>query len=66
MSYLVANLPPVECYIKKEYLYDFEKGHGEFEPCYWVTVKSINLPPGVAWVTRISVIIPCLKMVKLD
>lgn len=42
MSYLVANLPPVECYIKKEYLYDFEKGHGEFEPCYWVTVKSIK------------------------
>ena len=42
MSYLVANLPPVECYIKKEYLYDFEKGHGEFEPCYWVSVKSIK------------------------
>ena len=42
MSYLVANLPPVQCYIKKEYLYDFEKGHGEFEPCYWISVKSIK------------------------
>ena len=42
MSYLVANLPPVQCYIKKEYLYDFEKGYGEFEPCYWVSVKSIK------------------------
>lgn len=42
MSYLVANLPPIECYIRKEYLYDFEKGYGEYEPCYWVSVKSIK------------------------
>lgn len=42
MSYLVANLPPVQCYVRKEYLYDFEKGHDEFEPCYWSTVKSIK------------------------
>lgn len=42
MSYLVANLPPVQCFIRKEYLYDFEKGFGEYEPCYWVSVKSIK------------------------
>lgn len=42
MSYLVANLPPIQCHIKKEYLYYFEKGHGEFEPCYWISVKSIK------------------------
>jgi hypothetical protein len=42
MSYLVANLPPIQCFIKKEYLYDFQKGFGEFEPCYWVSVKSIK------------------------
>ena len=42
MSYLVANIPPIQCYIKKEYLYDLQKGHGEFEPCYWVSVKSIK------------------------
>jgi hypothetical protein len=42
MSYLVANLPPIQCFIRKEYLYDFQKGHGEFEPCYWVSVKSIK------------------------
>lgn len=42
MSFLVANLPPVHCYIKKEFLYDFEKGHGEFVPCIWVTIKSIR------------------------
>lgn len=42
MSYLVSNLPPVQCYIRKEYLYDFQKGFGEFEPCYWVSIKSIK------------------------
>jgi hypothetical protein len=42
MSYLIANLPPVQCYIKKEFLYDFNSGHGEFEPCYWVSIKSIK------------------------
>jgi hypothetical protein len=42
MSYLIANLPPIQCFVKKEYLYDFQKGHGEFEPCYWVSVKSIK------------------------
>jgi hypothetical protein len=42
MSYLVANLPPIQCYVRREYLYDFQKGFGEFEPCYWVSVKSIK------------------------
>lgn len=42
MSYLVSNLPPIQCFIKKEYLYDLEKGFGEFEPCVWVSVKSIK------------------------
>lgn len=42
MSYLVSNLPPIECFVKKEYLFDFQSGFGEFEPCYWVSVKSIK------------------------
>lgn len=42
MSFLVGNIPPVHCYIHKEFLYDFEKGHGEFEPCIWITAKSIR------------------------
>ena len=55
MSFLVANLPPIECYIRKEFLYDFErdesnpygvKGAGEFEPCVWITAKSLK---GRAW-----------------
>lgn len=42
MAHLIANLPPVRCYVRKEFLYDFEKGHGEFEPCFWVSIKSIR------------------------
>ena len=42
MSFLVANIPPLHCYIRKEFLYDFERGHGEFEPCIWITAKSIR------------------------
>lgn len=42
MSFLVANIPPVHCYIKREFLYDFERGHGEYESCIWVSIKSIR------------------------
>ena len=42
MSFLVANLPPIHCYIRREFLYNFEKGQGEYEPCIWVSVKSIR------------------------
>lgn len=42
MAFLVANIPPIHCWIRKEFLYDFEKGHGEYEPCIWVSLKSIR------------------------
>ena len=42
MSFLVANLPPTKVYVKKEYLYDHEKGHGELVEGVWITVKSIQ------------------------
>jgi len=42
MAFLVANLPPIECFVRKEYLYDFEKGFGEYEPCVWLTIKSLR------------------------
>lgn len=48
MSYLVANVPPIEVYIRKEFLYDLQKdekgnllGEGEFESAHWITAKSI-------------------------
>ena len=51
MAYLIANIPPVEVFIRKEFLYDFQVKHGvmlgkgEYEPAHWVSVKSI---PGQA------------------
>jgi len=42
MAFLVANLPPTKVYIKKEYLYDHEKGHGELIEGVWITAKSIQ------------------------
>lgn len=42
MSHLVSNLPPIHCYIRREFLYDFEQGRGEYEPCIWVSIKSLR------------------------
>lgn len=42
MSFLLANLPPIGCYIRKEFLYDFKSGEGQYEPCIWVSLKSIR------------------------
>lgn len=42
MSLLVLNLPPIHCYIRKEFLYDFQRGEGEYVPCIWVTAKTIR------------------------
>ena len=40
MSHIIANIPTVSCYVRREYLRDLQDGHGEFTPCYWVTVKA--------------------------
>jgi hypothetical protein len=42
MAHLTANVPPIHGWIRKEFLYDFKKGQGEYEPCIWVTVKSLR------------------------
>lgn len=42
MAFLVHNLPPVHVMVRKEYLYDLEKGHGEFTPGMWVSVRSVQ------------------------
>ena len=41
MAFMVHNVPIVPVYVKKEYLYDLEKGHGELTPGVWITVKSV-------------------------
>lgn len=40
MSFLVAPLPPENVYVRKEFLYDHQKGHGEFTPGIWISAKS--------------------------
>ena len=42
MSYLIASLPPVRCFVRREFLYDHHQGHGELEPCVWVSLKAIR------------------------
>lgn len=33
MAYLNANIPPIYAKIRREYLYDLKKHHGEVEDC---------------------------------
>jgi len=42
VAYLNADIPPIYCKIKKEYLYDFTKHHGESEDCCVFGVTSIT------------------------
>ena len=42
MSKLIANLPHKEGMGEKEYLTDFQSGHGEFVEGIWVCAKSIQ------------------------
>ena len=41
MAFLVHNLPPIEVYVKKEYLYDLQKGYGDLTPGVWISIRSI-------------------------
>ena len=40
MAFLVHSLPLQSVYVRKEFLYDHESGHGEFTPGIWISVKS--------------------------
>ena len=42
MTTLVANVPPVKVWVRREYLRDLRDGHGEYTPGYWVTCKSLT------------------------
>jgi len=42
MAHIVANLPAIKCFVRKEFLYDFEQGFGELVPCWWITIKSLR------------------------
>jgi hypothetical protein len=42
MAFLVHSLPLQSVYVRKEFLYDHERGHGEFTPGIWISVKSVE------------------------
>jgi hypothetical protein len=42
MSFLVANIPPIKCFVRAEFLYNQERRHGELEPCFWISAKAIK------------------------
>jgi len=42
MSYIVSSLPPLKCFVRREFLYNFTKGHGEYEPAIWVSIKALR------------------------
>jgi len=42
MAYLNANLPPIYCKVRKEYLYDLKEHHGESEECVIFSLTSIS------------------------
>lgn len=61
MAYLNHNLPTFTCFIRNEYLFNHEKGHGDFTPCDVHSVASIEkrvplfeafLENGVNWTRR--------------
>ena len=42
MAYLNHNIPPFAAYIRNEYMYNHEKGHGEFTECEVHTICSMR------------------------
>ena len=38
----VANIPYIKCWVRKEYLHDLHKGHGEFVEWVLLAVKSMQ------------------------
>ena len=42
MGALICNLPAQHVWVRKEYLTDFQSGHGEFIEGIWVCAKSIQ------------------------
>ena len=42
MAYLNHNIPTITCLIRNEYLFNHEKGHGEYTHCDVHSVASIE------------------------
>jgi len=42
MALLHGNIPSLHCYLRREFLYDMEDHHGEYEECYAFSATSIR------------------------
>ena len=42
MSYLNSNIPPIECYVRGQFLQNLESGHGLYFPCLIFGFSSIT------------------------
>ena len=42
MAYLNANIPPTYAQIRREYLYDLKKHHGEVEDCIVFGISALT------------------------
>lgn len=42
MAYLCASIPPLRCYLRREYLFNLKEGHGEFVECTWIGLSSFQ------------------------
>ena len=60
MAFLCVNTPHIDVFVKKEYLYDLQKGHGELVEGVWVTAKSIQ---GRASVSYTHLTLPTIALV---
>ena len=52
MAYLNANIPPIYCKIRKEYLYDMDENKGQYSDCvifssYWPSVTCFDWLDGL-------------------
>lgn len=36
------NIPPIQCYVRNDYLHNGRTGHGQFTPCWVIGVRSIQ------------------------
>ncbi len=54
MSYLNANIPTISCLIRNEFMFNHEKGHGEFTKADVHSVASIQSKTPLSFVSLIS------------
>ena len=59
MAYLCVNTPHIDVYVKKEYLYDGKKGHGELVEGVWVNASQFKAEHYTLKLTYLSMV-PCM------